>query len=182
MNFTHYTCANGVATPKNPYPLFINSKICSNDIQTNDEKWLEFDKWSKANTVSCSEDLSGEYSVELFKEPVFQTVINGNWCGHMPVGTYSEYERYATIHNKTRKYLSLKNETAYILEPEVKQELGELEELRKFADLVRYMSEETGRSGCNYGDTDYDSESVCYGHNQLLEYLKSKLPSPPKSI
>ena len=77
---------------------------------------------------------------------------------------------------------SLKNETAYILEPEVKQELGELEELRKFADLVRYMSEETGRSGCNYGDTDYDSESVCYGHNQLLEYLKSKLPSPPKSI
>lgn len=45
-------------------------------------------------------------------------------------------------------------------------------DLLEFARMIYYMSEDTGRDGCSYGDTDYDSQSVVYGHNKLLEYLR----------
>lgn len=32
---------------------------------------------------------------------------------------------------------------------------------------------ESGRAGCCYGDTDYDSLSVCYGYNMAIENFPS---------
>lgn len=43
-----------------------------------------------------------------------------------------------------------------------------LEALQKIAN----QSEEIGRSGCTYGDTEFDSLSACYGANQQLNYDK----------
>jgi len=35
--------------------------------------------------------------------------------------------------------------------------------------------EESGREGCKYGDTDYDSLSVVYGYNLALSYMKQEI-------
>lgn len=40
-------------------------------------------------------------------------------------------------------------------------------------DLIANMEEDRGRSGCTYGDTEYDSESAVYGYNQCLENIKN---------
>lgn len=31
------------------------------------------------------------------------------------------------------------------------------------------MKDNSGKKGCTYGDTDYDSESVCYGFNEGID-------------
>ena len=35
--------------------------------------------------------------------------------------------------------------------------------------------EETGRANCTYGDTEYDSLTVCYGYNLALKHLREIL-------
>lgn len=40
-------------------------------------------------------------------------------------------------------------------------------------DKIKHMSHDNGRAGCTYGDTDYDSLSVCYGYNLALENVQS---------
>ena len=35
--------------------------------------------------------------------------------------------------------------------------------------------DESGRAGCNYGDTEYDSLSVVYGYNLALAYVKEEI-------
>ncbi len=44
------------------------------------------------------------------------------------------------------------------------------------AELIQLCSyKESGREGCTYGDTDYDSMSVVYGYNMALEHLEDKI-------
>lgn len=43
-----------------------------------------------------------------------------------------------------------------------------LEKLRQILNL----SENTGRAGCTYGDTEYSSLDVVYGYNLALEHVK----------
>lgn len=45
-------------------------------------------------------------------------------------------------------------------------------ELLKALERITNQSEETGRDGCTYGDTEFDSLSACYGANQQLLYDK----------
>ncbi len=45
-------------------------------------------------------------------------------------------------------------------------------ELLNVLERIFYLSEEKGVDGCAYGDTNYDSNSVVFGHNELLKYLK----------
>ena len=47
-------------------------------------------------------------------------------------------------------------------------------ELVEALDKFSTMSEDTGRSGCNYGDTDYDSLSVVYGYNLAVEQIRNE--------
>lgn len=44
-------------------------------------------------------------------------------------------------------------------------------ELLEALQRITNMSNESGRKGCTYGDTDYDSESVVFGYNLCLEYI-----------
>ena len=50
-------------------------------------------------------------------------------------------------------------------------------ELLEALQSIFNMSENTGRSGCTYGDTDFDSLSAVYGYNTALECIKSKIES-----
>lgn len=46
---------------------------------------------------------------------------------------------------------------------------------QKVIDRILNMSEDSGRSGCTYGDTDFDSLSVVYGYNMALNEIKDIL-------
>lgn len=39
-------------------------------------------------------------------------------------------------------------------------------------EKIANTPEDTGRAGCNYGDTDFDSLSAVYGYNLCLSYMK----------
>lgn len=45
-------------------------------------------------------------------------------------------------------------------------------DLLEALDTITNIGEHTGREGCTYGDTQYDSLSVSYGYNLALEHLK----------
>lgn len=39
----------------------------------------------------------------------------------------------------------------------------------------RKFYRESGRSGCTYGDTEYDSASVAYGYNMAIDNVEEEL-------
>ena len=43
--------------------------------------------------------------------------------------------------------------------------------------MILRMKDDSGREGCTYGDTDYDSMSVVYGYNFAIENVAKKLRS-----
>jgi len=49
------------------------------------------------------------------------------------------------------------------------------EKLLKIIDSLKNMSEDSGREGCNYGDTEYDSLSAVYGYNLCLSNVKEMI-------
>lgn len=40
-------------------------------------------------------------------------------------------------------------------------------------ERILNMSEDVGREGCSYGDTEFDSLSAAYGYNLALNQIKS---------
>ncbi len=44
-------------------------------------------------------------------------------------------------------------------------------------DTIANMKDDSGRPGCTYGDTDFDSLSVMYGYNFAIDNIVSKLQS-----
>lgn len=42
-------------------------------------------------------------------------------------------------------------------------------------------SEDTGRAGCTYNDTEYDSLSVVYGYNLALQHVKENISKISKT-
>lgn len=42
--------------------------------------------------------------------------------------------------------------------------------LAEALEKINLMQPEVGREGCTYGDTDYDSLSVCFGYNLAADY------------
>lgn len=51
-----------------------------------------------------------------------------------------------------------------------------VEEALKLA-ASRLPSKDTGRAGCSYNDTEFDSESVVYGYNMAIDYCGEKILS-----
>jgi chromosome segregation ATPase len=49
----------------------------------------------------------------------------------------------------------------------------EIERLREALNIIQNSHEDSGRAGCTYGDTKYDSLSAVYGYNLCLEGMKS---------
>jgi hypothetical protein len=47
--------------------------------------------------------------------------------------------------------------------------------------LERLPSEDTGRAGCTYNDTEYDSLTVVYGYNLALQHVREILANLPKT-
>ena len=45
----------------------------------------------------------------------------------------------------------------------------EAKEFKKLIEHISNMKDDSGREGCTYGDTDYDSVSVVYGYNLAIE-------------
>jgi hypothetical protein len=41
--------------------------------------------------------------------------------------------------------------------------------------IERMPPDDTGRNGCTYGDTDYDSQSVVYGYNLALDEIQGSI-------
>ncbi len=63
---------------------------------------------------------------------------------------------------------------------ELKEQRDEL--LKALGDIKAFSEyEETGRAGCTYGDTEYDSLSAVYGYNQAKEALR-ELIAKAKSL
>ncbi|MPT36350.1 MAG: hypothetical protein E2604_14995 [Flavobacterium sp.] len=50
-------------------------------------------------------------------------------------------------------------------------------EMLKFIQNILSISENKGRDGCTYGDTDFDSMSAAYGYNSCLKEIKEKAES-----
>lgn len=48
-------------------------------------------------------------------------------------------------------------------------------EEQKQNSIDRIPSYNQGRSGCTYGDTEYDSESVVFGYNMALDHCKENI-------
>lgn len=99
MEFKYYQCSGGKAVPKNPYDQFVPSKSCIN------VNWQEFNVFAKENTVSCSEDLSGEYKVEDFNKPIWQFLnVKFEWSN-----CYQNDPSFSKQHGfSTRQYIELK--------------------------------------------------------------------------
>lgn len=54
MVIKKYKVENNLAVPVNPYPLFNNSNDCTNDKQSNDENWNNYNEFAKAHTFHTS--------------------------------------------------------------------------------------------------------------------------------
>lgn len=96
MSFTHYHCANGFAKPVNPFDY---------DSTVEYTAYERFAIFAKENTVSCSEDLSGEYAVEDFYEPIKQVKTEKGW--HKIENGHAEIE-YNLSGLDSRQYIELK--------------------------------------------------------------------------
>lgn len=48
-------------------------------------------------------------------------------------------------------------------------------EMLELLQSIMNTSEDFGREGCTYGDTDFDSLSAAHGYNQCLNDIKSKV-------
>ena len=77
-----------------------------------------------------------------------------------------EAERIGYIAGATSRAIKAKEE--------IEAERAKAKELVEALDKFSTMSEDTGRSGCNYGDTDYDSLSVVYGYNLAVEQIRNE--------
>jgi hypothetical protein len=49
--------------------------------------------------------------------------------------------------------------------------------IQKLVDHLLLMKDDSGREGCTYGDTDYDSMSVVYGYNQAIDNVIANIKS-----
>lgn len=47
--------------------------------------------------------------------------------------------------------------------------------LSDVVERISKMKDYSGREGCTYGDTDLDSQSVCYGYNLAIQNVISEL-------
>jgi len=47
-------------------------------------------------------------------------------------------------------------------------------------DQISIMKDDSGREGCTYGDTDYDSMSAVYGYNLAIDHITETLTSKIK--
>lgn len=70
----------------------------------------------------------------------------------------------------------------YVHESDVEQALEEYKDqhtapLIEALERINSMREDTGRPGCTYNDTDFDSQSVVYGYNIALNEIKDKIHS-----
>lgn len=68
------------------------------------------------------------------------------------------------IEEAVNNYETLKADNARLLQ--------ERDELFKALNNIANMTQSTGRVGCTYGDTDFDSLSVVYGYNNALDDAK----------
>lgn len=58
---------------------------------------------------------------------------------------------------------------------------SEIERLMPCEDEIEAMKDNTGMEGCTYEDTDFDSQSVVYGYNMAVDYVKEWIINHIKS-
>lgn len=63
----------------------------------------------------------------------------------------------------------------FCIEDEDAKLLSASKELLEALVKILNISEDSGREGCNYGDTEYDSISAAYGYNLCLNQIKDMI-------
>ena len=115
MKFDKYTCGSGKAVPVNPYIIEQKGNFTIvNNAKRNE--YIAFETFAQSNTVSCPEDLMGEYEKEAI-EVVWRFRQKGctTWVTVLPEAykrsnnDFNDYKKYCIeMDAECQEYLQLK--------------------------------------------------------------------------
>lgn len=177
MEIKQYKVENNLAVPVNPYPLFTNSNDCTNDKQSNDENWNNYNEFAKANTFHTNAQ-DGVYDADCFGEVEYQftdTSFDDEWHSENE-DTYERYPKYELYEchaktldpkYKTRQFLPFnpipKMETTELPSPEktIDDKFINVHELGKIAIL-------DGQSGLPETENNFYKWLVKRNHEVLV--------------